>query len=185
LIGLGKLELWKTESSWMWDIQVAGQIHGPTGDALKCDIYHPLSSFVQPFLRATFTYSLFLVLQFLCASMAPSMLLMGPDPTAMSYGHQQQLLQQCQVHNLQSVGSSDLDQFRALDSAFEASLPRTMTTAVCTPLSCLDAFADNLWQVNATSQKPPTLGGCTILLSVVMIQECKKLSEVDSFFNFV
>jgi hypothetical protein len=80
----------------------------------------------------------------LCASMAPSMLPMGPDPMAMSYEHQQQLLQQRQVHNLQSVGFSDLDQFRALDSAFEASLPRTMTTAVCTPLSCLDAFADNL-----------------------------------------
>lgn len=110
----------------------------------KCDIYHPLSSFVQPFLRATFTYSLFLALQLLCASMAPSMLPMGPDPMAMSYGHQQQLLQQRQVHNLQSVGFSDLDQFRALDSAFEASLPRTMTTTVCTPLSCLDAFADNL-----------------------------------------
>jgi len=103
-----------------------------------------MSSFMQPFLRATFTYSLFLALQLLCASMAPSMSLMGPDPTAMSYGHEQQLLQQRQVHNLQSVGSSDLDQFRALDPAFEASLPRTMTTAVCTPLSCLDAFADNL-----------------------------------------
>jgi hypothetical protein len=99
---------------------------------------------VQPFLRATFTYSLFLALQLLCASMAPSMLPMGPDPTAMLYEHQQQLLQQRQVHNLQSVGFSDLDQFRALDSAFEASLPRTMTTAVCTPLSCMDAFADNL-----------------------------------------
>jgi hypothetical protein len=99
---------------------------------------------VQPFLRATFTYNLFLALQLLCASMAPSMLPMGPDPMAMSYEHQQQLLQQRQVHNLQSVGFSDLDQFRALDSAFEASLPRTMTTAVCTPLSCLDAFADNL-----------------------------------------
>ncbi len=82
-------------------------------------------------------------------SHASTTMMMGPNPTAMLYGHHQQP-QQHQVHNLQSFGPSGLD-FTPAKSASEACIRRTMSAPVAAPWSCLDAFADNLSQVKNTS----------------------------------
>jgi hypothetical protein len=82
-------------------------------------------------------------------SQASTTMMMGPNPTAMLYGHHQQP-QQHQVHNLQSFGPSGLD-FTPAKPASEACIRRTMSAPVVAPWSCLDAFADNLSQVKNTS----------------------------------
>ncbi|CAM6044671.1 unnamed protein product [Sphagnum compactum] len=80
-------------------------------------------------------------------SHASTTMMMGPNPTAMLYGHHQQP-QQHQVHNLQSFGPSGLD-FTPAKSASEACIRRTMSAPVAAPWSCLDAFADNLSQLSS------------------------------------
>jgi hypothetical protein len=82
-------------------------------------------------------------------SNASTTMMMGPNPTAMLYGHHQPP-QQHQVHNLQSFGPSGLD-FTPVKSASEACIRRTMSAPVAAPWSSLDAFADNLSQVKNTS----------------------------------
>jgi hypothetical protein len=80
-------------------------------------------------------------------SQASTTMMMGPNPTAMLYGHHQQP-QQHQVHNLQSFGPSGLD-FTPAKPASEACIRRTMSAPVVAPWSCLDAFADNLSQLSS------------------------------------
>ncbi|KAH8975443.1 hypothetical protein BDL97_01G157800 [Sphagnum fallax] len=80
-------------------------------------------------------------------SHASTTMMMGPNPTAMLYGHHQQP-QQHQAHNLQSFEPSGLD-FTPAKSASEACIRRTMSAPVAAPWSCSDAFADNLSQLSS------------------------------------
>ncbi|CAK9256045.1 unnamed protein product [Sphagnum jensenii] len=80
-------------------------------------------------------------------SHASTTMMMGPNPTAMLYGHHQQP-QQHQMHNLQSFEPSGLD-FTPAKSASEACIRRTMSAPVAAPWFCSDAFADNLSQLSS------------------------------------
>ncbi|CAM6026277.1 unnamed protein product [Sphagnum balticum] len=85
---------------------------------------------------------------FLCKQGSTAPMMMGPNTTTMSYGHHHPQSQQQQVHNLQTVGRSGLD-FKPLESSAEASLGRTMSAPVISPLSSLGAFGDNLSQLSS------------------------------------